>query len=516
MHVVLSRSQMQAFDAIAAQMAKVPGLVLMENAGRGAAEVLQRRYGSVGDPVVVVVGPGNNGGDGYVLARHLMTKGRQVTVIAVQNPPHPDSDAACMRAAWLGCGGTVRSVESEPDKAAAEAELASARIVVDALFGTGLTRPISGPLAGWIDRINRCSGLRVALDLPSGLDADTGRSHGCAVRAHLTCTFGHLKLGLLTPSAADHTGAIEVVGLGVPAELCQQTGHAAERFDGYDVAAWLGPRPAAMHKGVAGRVAVMGGAAGTSGASLLVARAALRAGAGLVYLVGTAETVARLEPRVLEAMTRTLSTEPLEESLQALIETMDVAVIGPGLGNDAISERMVLWLAENAPIPVVLDADALTCLSRRASWPLKTSAPRVLLPHAGELARLLDSTPDEVESDRCLAVQRAVELTGAVVALKGAYTWVGHPGHRPLIVGGPCPVLATGGSGDVLAGAVGALLVGLDAVKATVAAVHLHHQAAVLWQTGHGSDRGMLASELADGLVGALAELSPGNRPLTD
>jgi ADP-dependent NAD(P)H-hydrate dehydratase / NAD(P)H-hydrate epimerase len=508
MRRVLSREQARIFDRYATESAGVPSQLLMENAGRGAAEFLLKERSRDLGVVLILAGPGNNGGDGFVLGRRLRVLGQAVEVWFVGDPIRVVGDAAIMRDAYTGIGGDLHVVSTEAELLRLEVQLDRASTIVDALFGTGLARSIDGIYARIIDLVNTRKAFVLSLDIPSGLDANTGCILGAAVRADVTVTFGTEKLGHFSSAGVDCSGRLEVVDIGVPLSITQQTGHSAERFEGEDLAPLLPARLASSHKGRAGRVAIVAGHAGTTGAALLAARGALRMGAGLVTHLGLAETISSIESRVLEAMTQSLDRSALEQSLAQAIRNMNSIVIGPGLGLGDLERRIVEFVVEHAIAPVVIDADALTILADESRALQLAAGPRILLPHRGELARLLKRTTADIEQDPFSALAQAVELTQSIVVLKGACSYVGAPNQKTAIVGSPCPALGTAGSGDVLSGVIGALAVDHSPFNAAVLGVHLHGRSGISWSRARGVDRGMLASDIADNLPIAVAELA--------
>lgn len=508
MQGVLSREQAREYDRFATQQCGVPSLLLMENAGRGATERLlcqgDRRLGRV----MIVAGPGNNGGDGFVLARRLLVLGHSVVLWLVGEPSRLAGDAKIMWDAYVGLGGDHHVAADDAQLSMLKGEIAAADTIVDALFGTGLARPVEGLHAEVIASVNSSPAFVLALDIPSGLDANTGRVLGIAVQAEATITFGGAKLGHFSSEGADCVGRLEIIDIGIPQDLWLRTGHSAERLDAEDFVASWRPRRASSHKGRAGRVAVVAGHPGTIGAALLAARGALRMGAGLVTHVGLPETIDAIESRVLETMTKRLDPGALESSLDSSLQGMDTIVLGPGLGSGGLQREMVLQIAERARATVVVDADALTILADDPEILQRAAAPRILLPHRGELARLLRSTVADVEQDPYAALSRAVTATQAVVLLKGAYSFVGAPNQKIAIVAKPCSAIGTAGSGDVLSGVVAALAVEHPPLLATALAAHLHGRAGQMWTEVQGSDRGMVANDLAEHLPAAVAELA--------
>jgi NAD(P)H-hydrate epimerase len=500
---VLSRAQMRAFDTHATKVCHVPGLLLMENAGRGATDVLVRELlegDAAGARVVVVCGTGNNGGDGLVVARHLMVRGATVEVYLVGEAKHLTPDALANLEAWRGLGGSVHELGVGADVALLDRGMADADVVVDALFGTGLGRAIEGHHAHVVRSMNAATAPRFAVDLPSGLDADTGRVLGVVVRARATATFAHHKLGLLTPSGADVAGSVYVVDIGVPGVLVAHVGGSAQLLSPEDVAQWLGPREPGTHKNTAGHVAILGGSPGHIGAPQLVARGAMRAGAGLATIVTWPEAATALEGHVLEVMTARIDATRTGESLDAALEHKHSVVVGPGLGLGDDARTAVEYVLASWRGPVVVDADALSMFAGRPSV-FMASKKAILTPHPGELARLLGRTAAEIEADRYSAARELCAASGAVVVLKGAHTIIASPDSRLAVTPIACPALATAGSGDVLGGIIGALACQLPTFEAACAGVMLHAMAGERWARAHDpSDRGMLASEIADGI----------------
>ncbi len=504
---VLSAQQMRAFDRRASDALGVPSLELMENAGRGAADGLLRLMSESGESaprVVVVAGAGNNGGDGFVVARRL-TSGASVQAETFLAMPLAkiSGDALKNYQALIDAGAKV--TELLDDTAALEAALSQAHFVVDALFGTGLDRDITGFPARVIALINSAPGRKVALDLPSGLHADSGRVLGIAVQADDTFTFAHPKLGLCTPRGSAYAGHVEVCDIVEPTDP-SATGISAAIVEARDVARVLVPRRSTVHKSSAGRVLVVAGSPGKLGAALLSAHGAQRAGAGLVTIATSPAAADALDHRVLEVMTARIDLASPEATLQKLLAPCNAAVVGPGLGLDSAARRVVDAVVFGFDGPKVVDADAISHFAGRAAE-LSRAKNLVLTPHAGELGRLLGIPYEEVENDRFAAVARAVELTSAIVLLKGRFSIIGAPGAMPLLNPTGGPVLATGGSGDVLSGIIAALACELAPRSAAFAGAYLHGAAADAWAQAHGADRGLLAHEIADELPRTLGSV---------
>ena len=507
---VLSRDQMRAFDRHAVETCHVPSGVLMENAGRGATDVLVREMleGDAADArVIVVCGTGNNGGDGLVMARHLLLRGADPTVWLCGDEGKVSPDARSNLEAWRGVGGEVCALAAGSSLEPLKEALAGADLVVDALFGTGLDRPIDGLLADVVRAMNAATAPRFAVDLPSGLDADTGCTLGVAVEARASVTFAHHKLGLLTPGGAALAGRVRVVDIGVPGSLVAHVGGSAQLMERADLGGWVVPRAPGAHKNSAGHVVVIAGSPGKVGAPQLVARGAMRAGAGLATIATWPDAASVIEGHVLEAMTERIDPRRAGESLDGILAQKQVVVIGPGLGLGDDSRLAVEYVLASWRGPLVVDADALTMFAGRPSV-FMAAKRAILTPHPGELARLLGKTPAEIEADRFHAARELVAATGAVVVLKGAHTLVAAPDARMAVSPVACPALATAGSGDVLGGIIGAMACGLPPFEAACAGVLLHALAGEAWAAAHGAaDRGMLASEIADMLPQLMASI---------
>ncbi len=496
---VLSRAQMRAFDRYAIETCHVPGVVLMENAGRGAADVIGRLLGPAlrNARVVVVCGAGNNGGDGFVVARHLWARGADVRVFLAGSPERVFGDARINHDSYVDLGGQVTIVRPGDPTADLEATLGLADLVVDALFGTGLDRAITGPIADIIDAINRAPGRRVSLDIPSGLDADSGAPLGACVEAHDTVCFGHLKVGLLTPQGARFAGRVHVCDLGLPDTILGKVGHVAEVIERRAIARAIGPRETDAHKFSVGAVLVCAGSAGKSGAALLCARGAFRAGAGVVTIGTWTEAIAAVDARMPEVMAVELERKTPLAKLDGLLQGRRVVVIGPGFGLDDAARKVVDHIIETFTGAVVFDADAITLYRERAHKLAKAKGTVVLTPHAGEMGRLLGVAAEVVERDRFGAVRKIVEQTKAVCVLKGARTIVASPEGRVAVNTTGNPILATAGSGDVLAGMIGAFLCSMPPFEAAMTGVHVHGLSGDVLRARLG-DRGVFAGELAD------------------
>lgn len=444
---------------------------LMERAGRAAARFVIERFGH--GRVLVCAGPGNNGGDGFVMARELARVGVPVSIHFDTDPARLPPDAA---AAYQACRATSADF-------CGATPAGKFSLVVDALFGIGLARPISGAHADLITRINGFTGPVLALDVPSGLDGDTGRIMGVAVRATHTLSFIGGKPGLYTLDGPDHCGEVSVANLDLRLDSCP-----GALLDIGDFHECLVPRARNTHKGSFGSLAIIGGASGMTGAALLAARAGLKLGAGRVF-VGLLQEL-MVDPVQPELMLRTAD---------AALAHATTAIVGPGLGtSDAAVE--ILRRSASADFPLLLDADALNLLAAHpvfAKQIARRSAPTLMTPHPAEAARLLATSTETVQSDRVAVALELAQRFNANIALKACGTIVAHPDGRWRINTSGNPGLASGGSGDVLAGMAGALLAqGWPAAAALAAAVHLHGAAADTLVAAGDGPIGIAASEL--------------------
>ncbi len=470
--------QTRELDRCAIQDHGIPGITLMSRAAAAAYDYLLECWPEV-ERVQVLAGTGNNGGDGYLLADLAHKRGLPASVLQVGDARKISGDALQALQQAQANGVEVRPF--------AEEELLPCGVIVDALLGTGLGGDVRGEYREAIEAINAAGVPVLAVDIPSGICADTGRVLGCAVRADATATFIGRKRGLYTLDAMDHTGPVRYCSLGVPAEVFRRIDADAGLLDLDLLLAALAPRPATAHKGKYGTVLVIGGDHGMAGAAALAGEAALRCGAGLVRVATRPEHVAPLVARTPELMP--LGVESGAD-LQPLVESADVLVAGPGLGQSSWSEYL-LRVAVNSGKPLVLDADGLNQL---AAGRVKPRPGIVYTPHPGEAGRLLRSSTAEVQADRFAAARELQRQLGGVVVLKGNGSLVAGSGELWLSPYGN-PGMASGGMGDVLSGVIGALLAqGLAAPTATALGVCLHGAAGDL--AAIEGQRGLIASDL--------------------
>jgi hydroxyethylthiazole kinase-like uncharacterized protein yjeF len=511
---LVTAEQMRAIEA-AAFASGVSSEALMETAGRGVAIALASRLGGApAQRLVVLVGPGNNGGDGLVAARHLYDMGAEVHVYLLTPRSEDDANLKAIRDR-----NEIEVTALDEAKAASELaqEVQHADAVIDAVLGIGRGRALEGVFAAALDTLAQRRGLLLAVDLPSGLDADTGAVDPHCPTADVTLTFGYSKLGLhLLPGAA-HAGEVEVMDIGLDPALGEAID--TEIMTAEWARAQLPSRPLVSNKGTFGRVMVVAGSQSYTGAATLACLGALRAGAGLVTLAALPSVRAAAASQLPEVTYVTLPEEdgaPGRDAASVVAKALggyDVLLLGPGLSLSDGSQALVRGLLA-APalqdLPVVIDADALNTLARSGAWHETLQARAVLTPHPGELARLSQSSVAEVQSRRLDVARECAEAWGQTVVLKGSETVIAEPGGRTLLSPFANPALATAGTGDVLAGAIAGLLAQEVApFEAAGLGVYLHAAAAELYAEDYGPS-GLLASEVASGVARAAARLRRG------
>ncbi len=478
-HALYRAEQVRSLDRTAINDHGIAGMTLMERAGAAAFQLLRKRWPQAQD-ITVVCGAGNNGGDGFVVARLARAAGMDVQLLQLGNPEKLQGDALTAADAWRTAGGVIIPFETLPRRC---------DLIVDAVFGTGLEREVSGGWRTAIELINRHQAPVLAIDIPSGLNADTGAVLGVAVRAQATISFIGLKQGMFTGAGPEQCGDVSFDGLGVPAVIYSQEILSARRVDWRQQSTLLTPRSRSAHKGDFGHLLLIGGDLGYSGAVRMAGEAAARSGTGLISIATRPHHAALLTVQRPELMCHAVDDV---KQLSPLLRRATVVAIGPGLGRSEWSLRL-LGRALESRLPLVVDADGLNLLAQdptcRDDW--------ILTPHPGEAARLLDCTTGEIECDRFAAVTRLQERYGGVIVLKGAGTLIKGASSRPIAL---CtegnPGMASGGMGDLLTGIIGSLLAqGFDAEDAACMGVSLHGAAADQ-AAGKDGERGMLASDL--------------------
>ena len=515
---ILTAEGMREVDRAAIEDLGIPSLVLMENAAIGVVEALGKAFGEA-ESAAIFCGPGNNGGDGLAVARHLSVRGWDVRVFLVAGGRELSADAEVQLGICRKAELPVMEIGSADVLDAAFDAAAECDVVVDALFGTGLARPLEGLFAQVVDAINALPTPCIAVDLPSGLSASEAQPIGPHVAADLTVTFAAPKVAHVFPPAADAVGEMVVTDLGIPPRLVEDVEE--EEGDlhllmGEELADLLPEREAGSHKGDYGHALIVAGSPGKAGAAILAARAAVRSGAGLVT-VGVPEPIVQtVDLGSIESMTLGLpagaagaSGQIGDEAVLAVLDALEgkaVLALGPGLGQESETQAAIRRIALDCPLPVVIDADGLNAFAGHAGELAARRVETILTPHPGELGRLLGVSTAQIQEDRVAAARGAAEETGAIVVLKG---------HLSLIASGTAvfvnptgnPGMATGGTGDVLTGLIAGLIAqGLDALDATVLAVYLHGLAGDLAAERLG-EIALAAGDLVEMLPAAFAAL---------
>jgi hydroxyethylthiazole kinase-like uncharacterized protein yjeF len=510
---VLTADEMRRADRRTIEDVGLPGPVLMENAGAAVARVVAERFAGR-CRIVVVCGRGNNGGDGFVVSRRLLERGAVTLLLGSRDGVR--GDARTHLVAFERSGGRLLELVDAQAWAAARPTLDGADLIVDAVLGTGLQSAPSGlaeqAIAAMLER-HEAGVPVVAVDLPSGVPSDTGVLDWPAVRATLTVTFAAPKRGHVLPPACDHAGELVVAEIGISAESLSQAGPRLFLLEDRDAAGAFPLRRREAHKGDFGHVLVVAGSTGKTGAAALAAGAALRSGAGLVT-VATPEpclsTVAAYRAEIMTEALPATSTGGLADGglgrLLDLAKARDAVVLGPGLGQDPGTRALVQAFVPACPVPLVLDADGLNALAAgdaRSLDALMRAAPTVVTPHPGEMGRLVGRSTADVQRERVETAVALAKATGAVVVLKGERTLVAEPTGRAAVTAAGNPGMATGGTGDVLAGVIGALAARNGALLAATAGVVVHGRAGDHAAREKGEE-GMTAGDVLEALPAAI------------
>ncbi|MFL6259991.1 MAG: NAD(P)H-hydrate dehydratase [Thermoanaerobaculia bacterium] len=515
---ILTAEAMREVDRAAIEELGIPSLVLMENAAIGVVEAIGESFGEA-ESAAVFCGPGNNGGDGLAVARHLSVRGWEVRIFLVTGGRQLSGDAATQLSICRKAELAVMEVASPADLAGAAEAAAECDLVVDALFGTGLTRPLEGLFADAVETINDLPIPCVAVDLPSGLSGSQAQPIGPHVEADLTVTFAAPKVAHVFPPASDSVGEMAVTDLGIPPRLVEDVEEEAGDLHllvGEELAELVPERDPDSHKGDYGHALIVAGSPGKAGACILAARAAVRAGAGLVTAAVPEPILQTVDLGSIESMTLALPTGAsghlAERAAEAVLEAAEgkaTLALGPGLGQEPSTVAAIRQIALECPLPLVLDADGINAFAGKAGDLAGRRAETILTPHPGELGRLLGISTAQIQEDRIAAARGAAEETGAVVILKGHMTLVAS-GTAVFVNPTGNPGMATGGTGDVLTGLIAGLLAqGLDALDAAVLGVYLHGLAGDLAASRLG-EMALAAGDLIEILPAALAALKGG------
>ena len=501
---LVTAKEMKALDVQAQNDYAMPGILLMDNAAQAVAEAVHEALTALeGERVVIFCGGGNNGGDGLGAARWLQSYGVNVRAFVVGAALDAvQGDAALELAMFTKAGGRVEALSTEDDWVLAELAASKADVLVDALLGTGFHGELEGDILRACELLNKSEKYILAVDVPTGVNADNGAVSENAVRADHTVTMALVKTGLLLYPGREYCGDIELADISMPVKLVEEYKSDKYRLTDEIVRELLPLRKANAHKGDAGRVVICAGSPGYTGAAALASDAAVKAGAGLVSLYTPLSSRDVLAIKLTEVMVHGLLERMpgilgggAASDVASSAEAADVLAIGPGLGTSESTQEAVRTILQKITTPVVIDADALTALAGHTEILAAMQAQKVLTPHPGEMARLTGLEIAEIEADRINIAKKYAEQWQAIVVLKGAPTVIGCPNGTVYVNSTGNSSLATGGSGDVLTGIIAGLAAQeISLQEAAICGVYLHGLAAELT----GIDIGLAAGELAD------------------
>jgi len=519
---LVKASEMHEMDRLTIEEIGIPGVVLMENAARGAARVFLAHFApALNSHVLILCGRGNNGGDGYVMARVLSEAGLKVTVIVLAEFKKIAGDALVNLEILRRMGLEIQEVPSEEQWKKQRRHLKDSEFIIDGLLGTGLNSSVRGFYARVIEEVNRANKPVTAIDIPSGLNADTGQVMGVAVQAALTVTFGFPKIGQIVFPGAGLVGRLVRIDIGIPDAVAERISPRVRLIEAGEFHDLFDSEKPDIHKGNRGHLLVLAGSTGKTGAATLTSLGALRAGAGLVTLGIPKSLNPIVENKMTEAMTcplpetaeSSLSLEA-EKEIFKLMEGKTAVAIGPGLSTHAETSLLVRRIVARCPLPMVIDADGLNALSSDPDALAKCRGRAILTPHPGEMARLAGISTAEVQINRIGAAETFAQKHGCCLVLKGARTVIAEPEGPIHINPTGNPALSSGGSGDVLTGLIGGFLArGWDPTRSAVAGVYLHGMAADLLSEEMGQS-GILAGELLDVIPRLASSLARGQWPL--
>jgi hydroxyethylthiazole kinase-like uncharacterized protein yjeF len=523
MEVVVTSAEMQACDRYAIDTLKIPGLTLMENAGRGVVEMMEKHFGSMaGKTVVILCGKGNNGGDGYVVARHLFNRGAKVVVGVLGKGSEIKGDAKVnfesiqKIAAKFKKGGMLQIQDLKSSKILKL--LPGAYIVVDAIFGTGFSGEVRESYNSVIEWINKVGGKKVSIDIPSGVNADNGEVSNVAVKADLTITMALKKIGLITGCGMSYTGKIEVVDISIPKEIVTLQKPATFMVHGEDVRKVLPARPLNAHKHSVGKIFILAGSRGLTGAAAMTATSAMRAGAGAVIL-GTPNSI---YPILAKKLTEVM-VEPLPDTMEGTlsltafdkikehIKWADILICGPGISRNRETCQLIWRIISECDKKILMDADGLNNLSEKISL-LKNHLSKeiIITPHTGELSRLTGLSIVDIERDRVSIARRIAKQFRLTLVLKGAPTVTTDETDGVYINPTGNPGMASAGMGDILSGLIGGLWAhGMSRTEAAYSGVYLHGYAGDLAKKKFG-EKSLLAMDVHDSIPQSILELESG------
>ena len=512
---VLTSKEMREIDRKTIEEIGIPGPVLMENAGIRITGAILKRFPRITEEnVVIVAGKGNNGGDGFVVARHLFNLGSRPNVLLLASKQELKGDAALNLGIAEKIGVEIAEVTKIEEWKKHRIGLFHASVIVDAIFGTGLLKPAEGLYATAIEDINKAPGFKVAVDIPSGLSSDTHLLIGPAVKADLTVALAAPKIGHVLPPAEEYVGELVISDISIPPFLFEDESLKLEVIEKKDVLPYIQKRKRDSHKGTYGHLFVLAGSLGKTGAAVMAAKAALRMGAGLVT-VGTPQSCLPVIARsMMELMTEALPETPQKTISEAalpmvldLLKGKDAVLIGPGISAHPSTAKLVVSLMPKIKVPAVIDADGLNILADNPDALKSFSCPAVLTPHPGEFARLIRRSNKDVLDNRLALAAEFADKYKVFLVLKGYRTLVATPRGKIFINPTGNPGMATGGSGDVLSGMIASLIIQeKNILGATAAAVYLHGLSGDIGAKRIG-ERPLIAGDLIKYLPQALKEM---------
>lgn len=500
---IASREQVREIDRSAIEDLQIAGLILMENAGRSVAELIEKEY-SQAKNIAIFCGIGNNGGDGFVVARHLISKGFNTQTYICGDEKKYKGDALSNFKSLKNINAEIINLE-EKLPLYLECDL-----IVDCIFGTGLDREVKGFYEKIIEYLNRRDTPILSVDIPSGLDANSGLPHGCCIKADKTLTFALPKTGTVIHPGVDYCGDLYLSGITTPKELEDNIN--IELITASNIKPLLSKRNRDTHKGTYGHLFIIAGSPGKSGASVLSALGAQRIGTGLTTVGIPKSLNPVIEEKLTEAMTEplaetknsTLGSGSLKQAVNILSDNKSALAIGPGISTSKQTESFLIKLLKNSTVPVVIDADAITLISNNLRTLKSLIVPVILTPHPGEMARLIGKKNKDVQNDRINVSREFSRKFGVYIVLKGARTVISTPDGKIFINPTGNPGMAAGGMGDVLTGIIGGLLAqGYNAENSCKIGVFVHGLAGDI-ASEEISESGFLASEIADRVPRAL------------
>lgn len=510
---LVTSDEMRFLDNISINKIGIPGAALMENAGKAVADFISNRW-SLPRDVCIFCGPGNNGGDGLVVARHLYNRGYRVRVFLAGAKQKVKGDAGINLNIVSNIGISFEEITSCAHLPSLEGRDKGEMIIVDALLGTGAKGAPRGIFGELVKLINSLEGIKIAVDLPSGVDADTGEVAGEATRANYTLTFAYPKRGLYLYPGMDYAGEVKTVDIGIPSNILQkeQVNIQAHLLLSTDFPSQLFYRPPSSHKGSFGHLLVVAGSLGLTGAAALSCVGALKVGTGLVTLGIPVSLNPIMEGKLTEVMSLplpetkqiTLSTKALEK-IREFANRCEALIVGPGLSQNPETQELVRQVLKSLKLPLVLDADGINALARNMDIISSYEGPMVLTPHPGELARLIGTSVPEVQKDRIKSAVELAKTAGKIVVLKGAGTVIADEQGRSWVNTTGNPGMASGGCGDVLTGIIGGFLAqGIDVLTSAKLGVYLHGLAADLTVKKQNGLTLLVAQDIVENLIYAI------------